>query len=226
MFKSKRDIELFIVDVFVAIKKIEEYIKDFDDKEEFRQDSLYWDATIRQLEIIGEALNKLLDDETFNQLSPKYFRKIVNFRNVIAHGYFGIDVDEVWDVLTDKLKLLYTDLENIVKCRIDLSEAIASEIVQYQKLNDMKIVSFLNFLQKKTDTKKELSMPFVIDKVKDPFYKEGIEKGIEKGKIAGKQEEQRAIAISLLDILDDKTMSQKVGLSLEEVKKLRDFQGL
>ena len=76
------------------------------------------------------------------------------------------------------------------------------------------------------DTKKELSMPFVIDKVKDPFYKEGIEKGIEKGKIAGKQEEQRAIAISLLDILDDKTISQKVGLSLEEVKKLRDSQGL
>ncbi len=57
-------------------------------------------------------------------------------------------------------------------------------------------------------------MPFVIDKVRDPFYKEGIEKG--------KLEEQRAIAISLLDILDDKTISQKVGLKLEEVEKLRD----
>ena len=65
-------------------------------------------------------------------------------------------------------------------------------------------------------------MPFVIDKFKDPFYKEGIEKGIEKGKLEGRLEEQRAIAISLLDILDDKTISQKVGLNIKEVKKLRE----
>jgi len=63
------------------------------------------------------------------------------------------------------------------------------------------------------ETKQELSMPFVIDKVRDPFYKEGIEKG--------KLEEQRAIAISLLDVLDDKTISEKVGLDLKEVRKLR-----
>jgi predicted transposase/invertase (TIGR01784 family) len=68
------------------------------------------------------------------------------------------------------------------------------------------------------DTKQELSMPFVIEKERDPFYKEGIEKGIEKGKL----EEQKAIAISLLDILDNKTISQKVGLSLKEVEKLRE----
>jgi len=68
------------------------------------------------------------------------------------------------------------------------------------------------------DTKKELSMPFVIEKERDPFYKEGIEKGIEKGKL----EEQNAIAISLLDILDDKTISEKVGLSLKAVAKLRE----
>ncbi len=85
-------------------------------------------------------------------------------------------------------------------------------------------------------------MPFVIDKVKDPFYKEGIkrgiekgiergiEKGIKKGKLEGiekgiekgKLEEKIAIAISLLDLLDDKTIAQRVGLGLKEVKKLRE----
>ncbi|HIP60577.1 MAG TPA: hypothetical protein EYH01_09140 [Campylobacterales bacterium] len=68
------------------------------------------------------------------------------------------------------------------------------------------------------ETKQELSMPFVTDKVKDPFYKEGIE----KGKLEGKLEEQRAIAISLLDILDNKTISEKVGLKIQEVNKLRE----
>jgi len=144
--KVKRDNRLFIVDIFVAIKKIQDYIKEFDDKEEFRQDSLHWDATIRQLEIIGEALNKLLEDENFNLASPKYFRKIVNFRNVITHGYFGIDLDEVWNVLTEKLDILYDDLMNIVKGNIDISLAIESEINEYKNLKNLKIVDFLKQL--------------------------------------------------------------------------------
>ncbi len=66
------------------------------------------------------------------------------------------------------------------------------------------------------------NMPFVIDKVKDPFYKEGIKRGIEKGIKKGKLEEKIAIAISLQDLLDDKTIAQRVGLGLKEVKKLRE----
>jgi uncharacterized protein with HEPN domain len=147
MSKKQRDIELFIVDILVAIRKIEEYIKEFDDKEEFRQDSLHWDATIRQLEIIGEALNKLLEDESFEKASPKYFRKVVNFRNVIAHGYFGIDIDEVWNVLTQKLDMLDVDLRKIVKGGIDLTDAINSEISEYKRLDDNLIVKFLKSIE-------------------------------------------------------------------------------
>ena len=108
--KKTRDIELFIVDIFVAIQKIKLYTKDFHDEEELRYSSLHWDATIRELEVIGEALNTLLDDEYFCSLSPSYFRKVVNFRNVIAHGYFGIDASEVWNVISHKLELLEDDL--------------------------------------------------------------------------------------------------------------------
>jgi uncharacterized protein with HEPN domain len=147
MSKKQRDIELFIVDILVAVRKIEEYIKEFDDKEEFRQDSLHWDATIRQLEIIGEALNKLLEDESFEKASPKYFRKVVNFRNVIAHGYFGIDIDEVWNVLTQKLDMLDVDLRKIVKGGIDLTDAINSEISEYKRLDDNLIVNFLKSIE-------------------------------------------------------------------------------
>ncbi len=90
MSKRKRDIELFIVDIFVAMEKIKNYLVGFDTPEELQQNSLHWDAIMRQLEIIGEALNKLLEDQEFKALSPDYFRKVVNFRNVIVHGYFGI----------------------------------------------------------------------------------------------------------------------------------------
>ncbi len=149
MSKQHRDIELFIVDIFVSLQKIETYLINFDNKEEFRQDSLHWDATIRQLEIIGEALNKLLNNEDFSRLSPKYFRKVVNFRHVIVHGYFGIDLDEVWDVLTEKIILLKKDMDIIVKGNIDLSEAVSLEIDHYRDLKDTRIVEYLEEMQKK-----------------------------------------------------------------------------
>ncbi|MEA3553368.1 MAG: HepT-like ribonuclease domain-containing protein [Campylobacterota bacterium] len=133
--KKQRDIELFIVDIFVSIQKIDEYTNLFDNPSDLQHSSLHWDATIRQLEVIGEALNNLLNNDTFNRLAPKYFRKIVNFRNAIVHGYFGIDLDEVWDIITDKLKIL--------KENIDISSAIESSINEYQKMNDINIVKFL-----------------------------------------------------------------------------------
>ncbi len=141
--KKQRDIELFIVDVLVAIQKIKEYIKPFDNPNDFQYSSLHWDASIRQLEIIGEALNRLLENENFNSLSPKYFRKIVNFRNAIVHGYFGIDLEEVWNIITQKLDILEIDLLQIVEKNIDLTEAISFSIEEYQSLNNVKIVKYL-----------------------------------------------------------------------------------
>jgi uncharacterized protein with HEPN domain len=142
--KRQRDITLFIVDVFVAITKIKEYIEPFESEDAFRHSSLHWDATIRQLEIIGEALNNLLKDKYFASIAPDYFRKIVNFRNVITHGYFGIDPEEVWDVISNKLVLLDTDLHNVAKsANLDLSYAIQASLDEYILLNDKPIVNFL-----------------------------------------------------------------------------------
>ena len=125
MSKKSRDIELFIVDVFVTLEKIRQYTKDFSSADDFRHSNLHWDASIRQLEILGEALNHLLSDEKFSKHAPTYFRKIVNFRNVIVHEYFGIDEDEVWDVITNKLTLLQKDMKNI-SVEIDISAAASS----------------------------------------------------------------------------------------------------
>ena len=147
--KKQRDIELFVVDTFVAIHQVKKYTAPFKNKDDFRHNSLHWDATIRQLEIIGEALNKLLENEEFNKASPRYFRKIVNFRNVISHGYFGIDLDEVWNVVNEKLDVLSDDLLTIVNVNINLQPAIETEIEEYMKLADTSLVNFLMDLQKK-----------------------------------------------------------------------------
>ena len=125
MSKKSRDIELFIVDIFVALEKIRHYCMEFENADTFRHSSLHWDATIRQLEIIGESLNHLLGDMQFMQYAPDYFRKIVNFRNVIVHEYFGIDAEEVWDVVQKKLLLLEDDMRVIIE-KIDITAAVES----------------------------------------------------------------------------------------------------
>jgi len=149
MFK-KRNFELFMVDLFVAIQKVKLYTSNFTTAEEFQYSAIHWDATIRELEIVGESLNKLLSNEFFNEKSPKYFRKVVNFRNVIVHSYFGIDLYELWDVITDKVLILEKDLEEIVlNYDIKLNDAIESEIKEYKKIQNFYIVEYLNKLEQK-----------------------------------------------------------------------------
>jgi hypothetical protein len=92
---------------------------------------------------MGVALNKLLEDDKFSSLAPSYFRKVVNFRNSIVHEYFGIDLEEVWNIITEKLGILKVDLTLIVKKNINLEDAILYEIEEYKSLNDINIVKYL-----------------------------------------------------------------------------------
>ena len=145
---KKRDVELFIVDIFIAIYKIKAYSSTFSSPEELLNDSLYWDATIRQLEIIGEAIKNLLFNEEFQHTSPQYFKQIINFRNVIAHAYFGINEEEVWHVLQDKINPLFNDLKKVVIHLYDLDEAFETTIYYDLKNRNKKLTTYLKNLQK------------------------------------------------------------------------------
>ena len=117
-----RDISFYIVDILIASDKIKRYTQKFNNATTFLHSELEWDATIRELEIIGEATNKLLQA---NILDPKY-RMIVDFRNQIIHGYFGIDETIVWEVATSLLNDFITTIQHIVdENAIDLQNAIA-----------------------------------------------------------------------------------------------------
>ena len=142
MSNSERSLELFLVDILIAIQKVKNYTKNFSSANDLQYDELHWDATIRELEIIGEALNNLLKDVTFTSISPSYFRKIVNFRNAIAHGYFGIVEEEVWDIITEKLDILEKDLLNVIKNNFNISEAIESEVYKHKS-----VINYFNTLE-------------------------------------------------------------------------------
>ena len=76
---SNRDITFYILDIFIGIYKIELYTKKFNNADELLNSMLEWDATMRQLEIIGEATKWLIK---LDVLDNKKYRKIVDFRNI------------------------------------------------------------------------------------------------------------------------------------------------
>ena len=80
-----------------AIDEIENYTfqVEFSD---FQQNSMMIHASVRQLEIIGEAANHLSDELTSNYESVEW-KQIIGLRNLLIHEYFGVDIAIVWNVI-------------------------------------------------------------------------------------------------------------------------------
>jgi uncharacterized protein with HEPN domain len=101
-----------------------------------------FDATMRELEIIGEASNHLIK----NKLLDKQWQIVVDFRNVIIHEYFGIDIDEIWEVI--KIHLLEFEKEITIVMKSSnqdtIKKVIKSALVDYKYSQDT--IGFLNKL--------------------------------------------------------------------------------
>ncbi|QTA79233.1 DUF86 [Desulfonema limicola] len=107
-----RDDHLYINDICESVRAIESYIEDMG-YEDFISDRKTYSATIRELEIIGEAVRNL-SDELKNQYPDVVWQQIKSFRNKIVHEYFGIDYTIVWDVIKNELPILKSQILTII----------------------------------------------------------------------------------------------------------------
>ncbi len=108
---SKRSIDLLIEDIVEAIDKIERYVRKLS-KTEFLEDEKTIDAVVRNLEVIGEAANRLPDSFRVNNNAIEW-RKIIGLRNRIVHEYFGIDTEIVWQIVQVDLPELKSKLQKL-----------------------------------------------------------------------------------------------------------------
>jgi len=114
----KRDLILFLDDILESINDIEESVKSLS-KEEVLDNKDKKDATMRRLEVIGEAV-KNIPTNFRKKYADIPWRDIAGFRDVITHAYFGVDFERVWEVVKKDLPELK---KNILKIKNDLENS-------------------------------------------------------------------------------------------------------
>lgn len=108
---NKTNLEL--LSLIEAIDKINLYSQEFSGGDDFYHDSKSFDASMMQFVVIGEVISRL--DENFKNMHNDIpWQKIKDFRNIIAHDYFGIDADEIWDIIQNKLLPLKKDIVALI----------------------------------------------------------------------------------------------------------------
>lgn len=103
---------VYLRHILEAISLIERYVAV--GRDVFMTTSHWQDAVIRQLEIIGEA-TKQLSQGLRSQHPEVPWRRIAGLRDVLIHGYMGVDLDRVWGVTQRDLPGLTQQLEVILQ---------------------------------------------------------------------------------------------------------------
>ncbi|MBI2970451.1 MAG: DUF86 domain-containing protein [Gammaproteobacteria bacterium] len=81
-------------------------------REAFLSQGMVYDATLRNLELLGEAAGHI--PEETRALAPDIpWRQIIGMRNILIHGYLGIDDDIIWDIVTNEIEKLLLALEKL-----------------------------------------------------------------------------------------------------------------
>lgn len=106
-----RDYGLYVDDIKAAIVKIEKYTKGMT-LAKLKKDSLVLDAVVRNLEIIGEAV-KNIPAPVREKNREVEWKKIAGLRDILAHEYFGVDVEVIWDILQNKLPGLKDQIKRL-----------------------------------------------------------------------------------------------------------------
>jgi len=108
---SPREWRLYLDDMIRFAAKVQTYTQGLT-QAAFVANGVVYDATLRNLELIGEAATKIPDD--VRAARPKIpWRQIVATRNRLIHGYLGIDDDTIWSIIETDIPALVTELHAI-----------------------------------------------------------------------------------------------------------------
>lgn len=111
--QRNKDIKIFLEDIERSIKEIFDFLPEKRKFIEFQKDLKTRKAVERNIEIIGEAMNRILKIDP--QCSIDESRKIVDTRNRIIHGYDSVSEDVLWLIIINYLPNLEKQVKELLQ---------------------------------------------------------------------------------------------------------------
>ena len=105
----------WIFDIQIAINEIDVfftiYPKDFF---EYKNNIVLKRATERELEIIGEAVNRIIKQDSSFENQITNAKSIIDLRNQVIHAYDSISDENIWSILINHLPKLKSDIDKLI----------------------------------------------------------------------------------------------------------------
>ena len=108
----EKSIQPWLEDILQSIDEIEEFLPEKRNFFEFQKDLKTRKAIERNIEIIGEAANRILNENS--EIKITNVRKIVDTRNRIIHGYDTVSEDIIWSIVSNDIKKLRQEIINLL----------------------------------------------------------------------------------------------------------------
>ena len=106
-----RQLRLYLSDILTSIAKIQNSIKGHN-QDYFLENEIIFDGIILNLQIIGESAKNI--PQSIREKYPQIdWKSLIGLRNIIAHTYFTIDPDIIWDIAKTELEPLKNCIELI-----------------------------------------------------------------------------------------------------------------
>ena len=109
----EKEIKIWLSDIQQAINEIDQFLPEKKMFQEFQKDLKSKRAVERNIEIIGEAVNRILSQNSSIEITNA--RKIVDTRNRISHGYDSVSDDIIWAIVIRDIPKLKEEVELLLK---------------------------------------------------------------------------------------------------------------
>jgi uncharacterized protein with HEPN domain len=116
MSRDQQRLSDYLAHILEAIKRIDRYTDDMGEVV-FLENEMVQDAVIRNFEIIGEASNNI--EKHYPEFAAAHPELPLAFayqmRNAVAHGYFKVDLEIVWNTIHGYLPELYQQVQQVLE---------------------------------------------------------------------------------------------------------------
>jgi uncharacterized protein with HEPN domain len=110
----EHDIKTWLYDILNAIQEIDSFFVDRPKiYVDYQNDLRTKRAVERNIEIIGEATNRILKQDDSIAISSS--RKIVDVRNRIIHGYDSVSDETIWGIVIKHLPVLKVEIQKLLE---------------------------------------------------------------------------------------------------------------